>query len=158
MSVCVQETQIITKPLYSNVNTYVLLALFILFKAFSGKRHWDSGQLPNIPSYATAVSIVFCITKGWLHSTFSKSIGLIAKGLVRYVLIFSIAHNLFGVFVICGQTHQSKTSLNTGSAAVRVTQWQECAGLSCTLNWYTILFWIWRSVCLIVEQFPGRKQ
>ena len=54
-----------------------------------------------------------------------------------YVLMFSVAHNLVGVFVI-GQTHQFKKSLNTGLATVRVTQWQECAGLSCTLNWYTI--------------------
>ena len=140
---------------YCNVKTYILLNLFIIFKGSSGKRHWDSGQQLNIPSYATAVSIVFCITKGWLHSTCSKN-SLIALGLEMYVLMFSVAHSLVGVCVI-GRTHQFKKSLNVGLVAVRVTQWQECAGLSCTLNWYTILNWIWWRSFWIVERFPRKN-
>ena len=97
--VCRNVKKCIYKLILYSFKTYISSSLFTLGNGVSGKRHWDSGQLPNIPSYAIAVSIVFCFTKGWLHITLSIKPSSIATGCERYVLLLLVAHNWFPVLM-----------------------------------------------------------
>ena len=142
--------------------TYISFPLFVFDNGLSGKTHWDTGQEPKIPSYAIAVSIVFTTAKEYeWHSTWWMEFVSTATGSDKYVLIMSsIAHTLILNMPLIKLLHCHLPSTRSMSpTASMLTQWQECAGLSCTLNWYTVLFWmLWTSVWLVELHTPNHHE
>ena len=142
--------------------TYISFPLFVFDNGLSGKTHWDTGQEPKIPSYAIAVSIAFTTAKEseW-HSTWWMEFVSTATGSDKYVLIMSsIAHTLILNMSLINLLHCHLPSTRSMSpTASMLTQWQECAGLSCTLNWYTVLFWmLWTSVWFVELHTPNHQK
>ena len=83
-----------------------------------------------------AMSVSFSVVNGWSQSKYTRLPFI--TGSDRYIIVVDsfLAHK-----TLLDVSHHLLTRLMSPTVSM-LTQWQECAGLSCTLNWYTVLFLI----------------